>query len=571
MTENSRFSRVLKDPRFRRPAKKTSKIKVDDRFKGIFSDPKFTRPYSVDKYGRKVETKKAAKKEMEKFYRLESSEDEDERVESDDGIETDASIEDDYTTDSDSDSDSDTEARESETLVLEDAFAQHPLVNTNVVLGDATRRIAIVNVDWDQLKAVDLFVLVNAFKPPMGQVKSVKIYPSEFGKERLAKEAIEGPPKDIFAASNIPESDEGDRSGDCDSEDSDCDPLKDLKAAKTLVEESGNFDQAALRKYQLERLRYFYAVVECDSIETAAAIYHHCDGREFETSTNTLDLRYIPDEVEFAEDEVTDSANSVPKKYNAKPSMVTDALQRSNVKLTWDQDDPDRKRLTRVNHSGKIDYEEADLRAYLASDSESDDEESVKIDSKEDKIARYRALLLSNNDNCDDNVFGRKSHEDNDQLDITFTSALKEEKDSSESESDSGETERVAVFDSEGNLVTSVTEETDDKKTKKTHKKEKEEKFVLQKEWSKQKNTGKSKKMHKKQGDLVDSADFEVDLQDDRFKAVYDSPAFAIDPTAPMFKKTKGMEAIIGERQKRRRDGDEKRDENRKKRNNNNN
>lgn len=603
MTENSksksdeRFKRVIKDPRFRRPARKNDKIRVDDRFKGIFSDPKFTRPYSVDKYGRKVDTKKAAKKEMEKFYRLESGDEEDEKsaagqVDSE-GIDTDASIEDDFVaSSSESDSDDDVES-----TVLEEAFAKHPLVNTDIVLGDATRRLAIVNVDWDQLKAIDLYVLVNAFKTPMGQVKSVKIYPSEFGKERMQKEAIEGPPRDIFASKNISDClSERENSDESESDsDAECDPLKDLKLAKTLVEESGNFDQAALRRYQLERLRYFYAVVECDSLETAAAIYHHCDGREFETSTNTLDLRYIPDDVEFNEDEISDSASSIPKKYTAKPAMVTEALQRSNVKLTWDQDDPDRRRLTRVNH-GKVDYEEADLRAYLASDSETDEDKkgSTMLDSKEDRIARYRALLLSKDEG--ENVFGRKSHTDNDQLDITFVSALNEDdafaagaESDSEEEIENGETERVAVFDSEGNLVSNVETEEGEGEGDKDGKKKKKgsrdaflsakkgEKFILQKEWKKKDSSSagatKPKKMHKKQSDLIPTdptADsFNLDLQDDRFKAVYDSPAFAIDPTAPMFKKTKGMEAIIGERQKRRRDGDKEKDANRKKRSTN--
>lgn len=597
VVDSERFSRVLKDPRFRRPARKDSKIKVDDRFKGIFSDPKFTRPYKVDKYGRKLETKGAAKKEMEKFYRLEDEEENEILHVDSEGIETDASIEDDFSEDSDSSDDSSSDSSNDSSnddynnSVIE-AFDQHPLVNSNIQIGDATCRLAIVNVDWDQLKAIDLFVLVNAFKPPMGLVKSVKIYPSEFGKERIAKEAIEGPPKEIFATENTRNEIFSENSN---SEDSDLDdPLKDLKKAKTLVEESGNFDQNALRRYQLERLRYYYAVVECDSIETASAIYHHCDGREFETSTNTLDLRYIPDDVKFLEDEVTDISTSIPKKYTAKPAMVTDALQRSNVKLTWDQDDPDRRRLTRVSNHGKVDYEEADLRAYLASDSEEEIEEETQfkgMNSKEEKIARYRSLLLSN-EGVDD-VFGRKSHEDNDHLDITFTSALAgEDKDSDEENSDKDideEIERVAVFDEEGNLVANVeetsgnTQDSDDKKKKKNFfakKEEKNEKFVLQKEWakkgkgsgSKDKETGtsvsKTKKMHKKQSDLLDpsttDSTFQVDLHDDRFKAVYNSPAYAIDPTAPMFKKTKGMEAIIGERQKRNRDGDVEMDESRK-------
>ena len=85
--------------------------------------------------------------------------------------------------------------------------------------------------------------------------------------------------------------------------------------------------------YERERLRFYYAVVECDSAATAASLYKQCDGlvrasanepfarcahcscvcfaQEFERSSTRLDLRYVPDEQSFTGREPRDVALTV--------------------------------------------------------------------------------------------------------------------------------------------------------------------------------------------------------------------------------------------------------------------
>lgn len=99
-------------------------------------------------------------------------------------------------------------------------------------------------MDWDKIKAVDILKVMNTFKPSTSVIKSVTIYPSEFGKERLAKEEMEGPPREIFKDSKK-------------DDDSDQDEITAESIIKNQLEEGdgAEFDQEALRNYQRERLR----------------------------------------------------------------------------------------------------------------------------------------------------------------------------------------------------------------------------------------------------------------------------------------------------------------------------
>ena len=138
-------------------------------------------------------------------------------------------------------------------------------------------------------------MLLKSFLPTGCVIEKVTVYPSDYGLEEMAKESTHGPSvfrKDDKAAAGMEDSDDSDEDSDDGKENQDA------------------VNQDALRAYELQRLKYFYAIVECDSVKTAVALYTECDGLELESSSNMLDLRYVPEGTTF-DNAPRDTANKV--------------------------------------------------------------------------------------------------------------------------------------------------------------------------------------------------------------------------------------------------------------------
>ncbi|KAK9235824.1 hypothetical protein V1525DRAFT_408801 [Lipomyces kononenkoae] len=590
VTTDPRFATVHSDPRFAPPKKKDSKVILDGRFKSKLStDSEFRQRRVVDRYGRKVEHD-AAEKELKRYYRLDDDDDDDfdqdEETEGQDKQEGDEDtlFEKKYDPARGEGliaSSSDEEETDEEVDEGEDAF--EPVIQDEVIpRGDETSTLAVVNMDWDNVRAEDLMVAFSSFVPTGGKIVSVMIYPSEFGKERMAREELEGPPKEIFEKKRS--------ANDSEEEDSDEDEVNE----KTIVkEDSGEeFDSSKLRKYQLQRLRYYYAIVRCDSVSTARKIYEGCDGTEYEATSNFFDLRYVPEDVEFDENP-KEVCTKVPTVYRPN-EFVTDALQHSKVKLTWDQTPNERLQFARRAFSRR-EIEELDFKAYLASsDSEVDD---GRIDDdlrdKEKLRDKYRSLLLESERNT-----GFDSKEDVD-MEITFTPGLSADAESKEPEEETTiekykrkEKERRKqrmekhqnkaepedkVFEDEflqddsskqsrnKKGATKSKEETAEEKRRKAELElllmDEDENSNLKhfdmRDIIKAEKRKKNKKLRKKGKANESVDDFNIDVKDTRFGALYEHHEFAIDPSQPQFKETTAMKKLLEERRRRRQTGAE--------------
>lgn len=154
--------------------------------------------------------------------------------------------------------------------------------------------------------------------------------------------------------------------------------------------------------------RYYFAVVECDTVQTASKLYDELEGVDCEFAVDGLDIRFIPEDMPpftstYPRPPRCEATGMPPKGYQP-PAAFVSALRHSKVKCTWDETPaPRTRRLRKLASSSddddlstapeNITVEDIELPAGLtrttAATGDQDEENKVP-----DDIDAYRRLLL---------------------------------------------------------------------------------------------------------------------------------------------------------------------------------
>ncbi|XP_059471907.1 ESF1 homolog [Neocloeon triangulifer] len=623
MQKDERFKHVASDPKFRRLPQKDRKVKIDKRFQSMFQDSKFKVKSVVDKRGRPVNY--ASTENYKKYYELTSSSEDDDseaeektaqkkvdkskkvevkRPEKDEESEeeSDSSKEDDEDEEEEnedneralelgkaekklvtsevrqklkdlstdyargvgqicSDSSSDDESSEEEGDEFEELEHEWGELDKDAErTEEASYRLAVCNMDWTRVRSEDLMLLLNSFLPAGGSIEKVMVFQSEFGKQCMKEEEVSGPRE-----------------------------LSEITADETGED---NFDMEKLRKYELRRLKYFYAVVIFDSVATASHVYSECDGMEFESTSTKVDLRFIPDDLTFDE-EPRDECDTLPEAGKYVPQFfTTGALTRSNFELTWDETDPRRTGINRRVWANKDkELDEDVIKTYLASstDDESDNEKKsadvykalLQEDEKEDNNKEMEITWGVDLQSKVDEKAAEKLRKESGLGALTpFEELMQKKKEKKKQKQLARKAKADASDDSEEEIVEGVPFSDDELPSDAEDIKRE---LMMDNEPKSKKKKGKGKKSLKKE-EVVDEKkraelellmmdgdnerhfnfntrvpkkaqtddDFQVDVEDPRFTALFTSHHFNIDPSNPSFKSTKGTQALVNEKLKRR-------------------
>lgn len=135
-------------------------------------------------------------------------------------------------------------------------------------------------------------------------------------------------------------------------------------------------------------MRYYFALIICNSIDTAERLYNKLDGLEFEHSTNKFDLRFVKDDWK-PKYRFCDYCDKLPENYKS-PEFFSNVLQHTKIVDDFDNDSNYRQVFLKNTLKDSLEYDDKELKMYLASDAS----ESEYINNNTNKI-EYKKLNIN--------------------------------------------------------------------------------------------------------------------------------------------------------------------------------
>ena len=161
----------------------------------------------------------------------------------------------------------------------------------------------------------------------------------------MKQDTTYGPPKEMFSAKQRPRRKNYGRNqkGEFDNEFMSDDEFQ-------LDENDDGVNMARLRKYEVNKMKYYFAFVTCSKRKVAAKILDEFNNFELELTNLRLNLSIVPDDLE-APNTPRETATEIPVGFDFNASKISRALNHSTVRLSWDQNDPKRLSKLRSNYN----------------------------------------------------------------------------------------------------------------------------------------------------------------------------------------------------------------------------
>lgn len=342
-----------------------------------------------------------------------------------------------------------------------DEFEKYAISSSDddIMTKETTSRLAITGLYWEKVKASDIFAFIKYSLNEEDRLNSVIVYVSHYGEEHLEE----------LNKDDIPE-----------------DQPDDVRAA-------------AFRKRQHVLSKCYFAIAEFADVDAADHAYttlSRCEISDLDAGStgNFLDLSVVPDEQDFKDFKIRDSAKEVTENWTL-PNMKASWVTSTKAEDDWDTN-PERESIVNSIWEDDLDDETQNELAKALIGSGSEDDERPTRDSL---AATLKAL------------------------------AEEEEEDNAEEELSDMVWEFTSKAGPEKKKKEKVTEEEDVAEEKTERKRKKKE----------EKQKKKKEKMQYDDAELVDSI-----MNDDRFKEVVEQPGYGIDATDSNFKKDAAMDML---------------------------